>query len=232
MKILFAFLFFAAVIIELSAHLFGTGLNLYSKPLLMPLLTLYFLASYHYKPDRRALMVVLALLLSCAGDVSLMGQSTARFITGLSSFLFAHIVYILIFIRSEESQSFSFRLSWKLILPMLAYILVLMVFLLPGSGPMKAPIIIYGFTILMMWYTAALRFGIRSPYRNWQVIVGATFFVLSDSMIGLNRFYTALPQSGFLIMSTYIGGQFLIVNGLLEYFKESAPMSGVKSQSI
>lgn len=229
MKLLFAFLFSAAVIIELSAHLLGTGLNLYSKPMLMPLLALYFLASYNYKLDRRLLMVALALLLSCVGDVSLMGQGTARFITGLSSFLFAHIVYILIFIRSEESQSFSFRMSWKLILPMLTYILALMAFLLPGSGPMKVPVMIYGFTILMMWYTAALRFGIRSPYQNWQVIIGATLFVLSDSMIGLNRFYAALPQSGFLIMATYIGGQFLIVNGLLKYFEESTPKAAIKA---
>lgn len=232
MRIFFAFLFFGAAINELSAHLFGTGLDAYSKPLLMPLLLLYFLASYRYKLDRRSLMVILALLLSCAGDVSLMGQDTPRFIIGLSCFLFAHIAYIFIFVRSEETESFSFRMSWKLVLPMLVYIIALMMFLLQGSGPMIAPIIIYGLTILMMWYTAALRFGIRSPYQNWQVIIGATLFVLSDSMIGLNRFYTELPQSGFLIMSTYMGGQFLIINGLLGYFQESAPLTSVKTQSI
>jgi uncharacterized membrane protein YhhN len=232
MKIFFAFLFSAVAMIELSAHLFGTGLNVYSKPLLMPLLLLYFLASYQFKLDRRSLMVALALLLSCAGDVSLMGQGTARFIAGLSCFLLAHIAYIFIFIRNDDTQSFSFRISWKLLLPMLFYIIALMVLLVPGSGPMIAPILIYGLTILMMWYTASLRFGIRSPYQNWQVIIGATLFVLSDSMIGLNRFYFELPQSGFLIMSTYIGAQFLIINGLLGYFDESTPFSTVKTQSI
>ncbi|MEQ9301087.1 MAG: lysoplasmalogenase [Cyclobacteriaceae bacterium] len=231
MRIFFAFAFFIAAIIELTAHLFGTGLNAYSKPLLMPLLLIYFLVSYQHKFDRRALMVTLALLLSCAGDVSLMGQGTASFIAGLSCFLFAHIAYIFIFMRSEETESFYFRLSWKLIAPMLGYIIALMMFLLPGSGPMMVPIIIYGLTILMMWYTASLRFGIRSPYQNWQIIIGATFFVLSDSMIGLNRFYTELAQSGFLIMSTYIGGQFLIINGLLGYFQEPARLTGIKAQS-
>ena len=49
--------------------------------------------------------------------------------------------------------------------------------------------------------------------------------VLSDSMIGINKFYAPLPQSGFLIMITYIGGQFLIITGLLTHFQKTRPVS-------
>lgn len=232
MKIFSAILFFTATLIELSAHLFGSGLNAYSKPLLMPLLLVYFLSSYDFRIDRDSLLLSLAILLSCAGDIFLMGQGTTHFIAGLSFFLFAHITYVFIFIRSKSTGDFVFRFNWKLILPMMVYVVGLLFFLLPGSGPMATPIIIYGLVILLMWYTSILRFGIQSPYQNWQIIIGATLFVISDTMIGLNRFYTEIPQNGLLIMSTYIAAQFLITNGLLGYFNSSTRIADHKIQSI
>lgn len=225
MKNFFAFLFFAVTMVELSAHLFDTGLNVYSKPLLMPVLIFYFLAGYQFNFDRRSSLVILALMLSCAGDISLMGQTSGRFIAGLSCFLFAHVAYVVIFVKEGKSTLPSMRFNWKLLLPMVIYLGVLLSFLIPTSGAMMAPVIVYGLAILVMWYTAGLVFGLRATSANWFILVGSTLFVLSDSMIGINKFYMPLPQSGFLIMSTYIGGQFLLINGLLDHFNKTQPAS-------
>ncbi len=232
MKHFFGFLFFVVSMVELSAHLLGTGLNVYSKPLLMPVLLMYFLASYQYRFSQRSMLVVMALVFSCAGDVSLMGLTSTRFIIGLTCFLLAHVAYIVMFIRERSSDSSHMRFSWKLLFPMVLYILGLMYFLIPGSGPMAAPVVIYGLTILVMWYTASLRFGTRAAYQNWSIILGAALFVISDSMIGINKFYLALPQSDFLIMLTYIGGQFLIINGLINHFHRTNPDSALSPQSM
>ncbi len=40
------------------------------------------------------------------------------------------------------------------------------------------------------------------------------FFVISDSLIVINRFLTPVPLSGFLVMSTYYLAQFLITFGV------------------
>ncbi|MEM8894297.1 MAG: lysoplasmalogenase [Bacteroidota bacterium] len=225
MKNFFAFLFFVVTVVELSAHLFGTGLNVYSKPLLMPVLMFYFLAGYQFNTDRRSAMVILVLVLSCAGDISLMGQTSGRFIAGLSCFLFAHVAYVVIFIKEGKSTLTSIHFSWKLLLPMVIYLGVLLSFLIPTSGAMMIPVIVYGLAIMVMWYTAALVFGLRATNASWFIIVGSTLFVLSDSMIGINKFYAPLPQSSFLIMSTYIGGQFLIITGLLTHFQKTRSVS-------
>jgi len=47
------------------------------------------------------------------------------------------------------------------------------------------------------------------------VFIGSVIFVLSDSMIALDKFYRDIPLAGFLIMLTYISAQYLIMRGLL-----------------
>ncbi len=43
------------------------------------------------------------------------------------------------------------------------------------------------------------------------VAVGACFFMLSDSLLAINRFVTPLPLSGLWVLSTYYTAQLLIV---------------------
>jgi uncharacterized membrane protein YhhN len=48
------------------------------------------------------------------------------------------------------------------------------------------------------------------------VFLGSVFFVLSDSMIALNKFSMDIPLAGFWIMITYITAQYLIMRGLVQ----------------
>jgi len=48
------------------------------------------------------------------------------------------------------------------------------------------------------------------------VAVGAVFFMLSDSLLAINRFVTPLPLSGLWVLSTYYTAQILIVLHVLQ----------------
>jgi uncharacterized membrane protein YhhN len=49
------------------------------------------------------------------------------------------------------------------------------------------------------------------------VFGGATLFMISDSLIAINRFLEPLPRVGIWVMITYIAAQYLILTGLLKH---------------
>src|SRR4030095_456266 len=78
-----------------------------TKPLLMPLLIIYFLAETNSFISSLEKWIILALIFSWAGDVLLMFESKNEnfFTFGLVAFLLAHIFYIIFFtlIRNNEN---------------------------------------------------------------------------------------------------------------------------------
>jgi uncharacterized membrane protein YhhN len=98
-----------------------------------------------------------------------------------------------------------------------AFLLVLlMVILVPHLGSLLIPVVGYGVVIAAMAISATR----CSPL----VVVGATLFLLSDSVLAVNRFVpdANLWQPGLLIMLTYIGGQSLITWGLVRSWGQRA----------
>lgn len=49
----------------------------------------------------------------------------------------------------------------------------------------------------------------------WLVAAGAIAFVISDTLLAINRFLTPLPASPVWVLSTYYAAQCLIVGGML-----------------
>ena len=91
------------------------------------------------------------------------------------------------------------------------YFIIMGVLLFPRLGDMLIPVAAYLFIILAMGISAALGTANRTL-----VIVGALLFILSDSLIAINRFLTPVPLAGFLIMITYYLAQFFITFGSAE----------------
>jgi uncharacterized membrane protein YhhN len=80
---------------------------------------------------------------------------------------------------------------------------------------MKIPVSLYAFVIsTMLLMSIKAYFEWKKP-ANLLVLIGAVLFVVSDSILAINKFYTPLPMSSFLIMSTYLGAQFFIVKSVL-----------------
>jgi uncharacterized membrane protein YhhN len=71
-----------------------------------------------------------------------------------------------------------------------------------------------------MSMSALNRKGLVSTNSFRLVFFGSVFFVISDSMIALNKFYADIPRSSFLIMLTYFVAQYLIMMGLIAEKKD------------
>jgi uncharacterized membrane protein YhhN len=82
-------------------------------------------------------------------------------------------------------------------------------------GALKIPVIVYILGILTMAIAAFGRKDRVDPTSFNLVFLGALFFVLSDSILAINKFLVAVPGAHILVMGTYAAAQFFIVKGLL-----------------
>jgi uncharacterized membrane protein YhhN len=214
-------------IILLSIHLFAIQagdetLALATKPMLMIALLMLFLERAGKAASRLKFHIFLALVFSLAGDVLLIfqGQHDQFFMFGLAAFLLAHIFYILYFrgIRKPNRAEGSI-IKTVASLVAVVYAIGLLWFLFPKLGSMKIPVMVYGATISMMLVSVFFAFvHIRSRFAVFSV-AGAILFVVSDSLLAINKFHTPFEASGFLIMLTYGLAQLFIVWGAIRNLK-------------
>lgn len=205
-------LFVLVACTHLLATLAGLGL-LYSwtKPLLMITLLLYFISASEGYPGWRV-FVIFALVFSWGGDVLLMQEG--MFAAGLGSFLLAHLFYITAYWKTGAAKG---QITpWDFIKFVLIGML-LMWLIYPGLGNMLIPVLLYSAVLLSMGVFAHKRRGATSPASFILVAFGALLFVLSDSLIALNKFAFEVPSERLLVMSTYITAQFLIIQGLIRH---------------
>ena len=177
---------------------------------------------YIFKPLTTVLILVLALLLpdavsplyrvlvavgilfSLGGDIFLMLPRDA-FVWGLASFLVAHLFYIAAYISRAGLQ-----MNWLLLAPFVLYGAVLLYLLLPHTGAVRVPVILYAVVLMAMgWQAAALWWAVRDR-AALLAMAGALLFIASDSILALDKFRAPMPQRDPLIMSTYYGALLLI----------------------
>jgi uncharacterized membrane protein YhhN len=149
-------------------------------------------------------MIAAGLSCSLVGDVFLMLPGD-RFLAGLGSFMGAHLCYIVAF---SAGASFVSR-PW-LIVPWLAYALILFRTLLPHVGKLKWPVLVYGTVIVLMAWRALERWVQVGQVGALLAALGAVLFVISDSALALNRFKAKFRSAQALVLSTYFAAQWLI----------------------
>jgi uncharacterized membrane protein YhhN len=190
-----------------------------AKPLIMPVLIFYLLSQT--SPDKPALRnwVIAALIYSCAGDILLLFQEKQAiyFLLGLSSFLLAHIFYIVFFQRVKKTEAVPTTFWFGLIV--LAYYAVLMWRLTPWLGDMKIPVWVYGIVISYMFFLARHMYNIRNKPAGTLMMSGAFLFILSDSLLAIDKFYVPIASAGIWVMLTYGAAQFFITEGAIKYLR-------------
>lgn len=216
-------LFFFFVTAELIVEFFASELStarFFLKPLPIILLLFHalFQKSLSIKSNR---LLLLGLLFSLGGDILLLFQenNTLYFIFGLVSFLTAHVFYILTF-RALYPQKTSISLFNSIgggltTLVFIGYSGMFYYILYDRLGELKIPVLIYVLVILRMLLGAAVI--LFSPLKNngkLYLFIGAMIFVVSDSILAVNKFHTPVIHSGVLIMLTYYVAQFCIVRGV------------------
>lgn len=182
------------------------------KPLIISCLLLYYILN-----ERRKIsgLLVTALLFSISGDFWLMFSGEDFFMAGLGSFLITQLLYILLF---KKLGAFK-KIKPTLAIIFIALLVTLLFYLWNDLGHLKLPVSVYACIIITMGYSAsAVKNEIKKEAFNY-LSIGTKLFILSDSLIALNKFKAnelEIPFVHFLIMSTYILGQYLIVEGFLK----------------
>ncbi|MCS7084845.1 MAG: lysoplasmalogenase [Bacteroidia bacterium] len=165
----------------------------------------------------RAWRLALGLLCCSVGDILLDLDEDKLFMAGLGSFLIGHLFYI-------DSFARRMKLNQNALFPIAVYLLfaVAMGFILFNAIENKnlvIPVFLYLGAIFMMTSVATLR-----TWRTNRVVLGAITFMISDTIIALNKFVITFPKislggglevgiAPLSVMFTYYLAQYWIVKG-------------------
>lgn len=200
-------------------YLIALSMNLnnvifYMKPLLLLPLMMLVLETKSFKGK---ILLFLALIFSWFGDILLLfaGDNSKYFILGLLSFLTAHIFYISLFrlLKTYQDKGDKNILVYVFVC---LYGITLLFVLFPHLGEMKIPVIIYAVVICVMLITAVFTARRFEAKNSWVLTGGAIAFVLSDSMLAINKFSTPFLGASFLIMLSYLYAQYSITMACLD----------------
>lgn len=201
------------LIILLTGH---ERYDLFLKPILIPIIGF---GAYFYRRFPSQNILLAALTLSWLGDVTLLFSDLGEiyFILGLVFFLTAHIVYCVLFNKQKRIRKKQNKPLFIFASVLIAFYLIGMVsFLMPYLGKLEIPVSIYASVISVMLLFALNGFLVWEKPGNQLVFFGAIFFIISDSILAVNKFYAPIPKSSFFIMLTYLLAQYLIVVGVLK----------------
>lgn len=185
------------------------------KPMLVPLLIT---AIWLRSPESAGrLKILAALFFAFLGDVFLLMEAKSHifFIAGLACFLVTHCCYIAYFASIKKRGASLMRKHFFIPIAIAAYTASLLYLLLPHLDQLKIPVSLYAIVIsIMLYFSLALPYSINKTARRL-FIAGALFFVASDSILAINRFYTALPGADIIIRLTYCCAQYFLVKGFI-----------------
>ncbi len=186
------------------------------KPLLIPVLIL--LLIYAKIDDNQKWWLLTGLFFSFLGDVFLLFESKNAlfFIFGLASFLITHICYIIYFLKIRSAQISLLRQQPWLAALVAGYGCSLVMLLYPGLGDLKIPVMMYAAVICGMLLCSLHVFYKTGRPANVYFVAGAMLFVISDSLLAVNKFFSPFQLAGILIMLTYCAAQFFIVMGFIK----------------
>ena len=103
----------------------------------------------------------------------------------------------------------------------IAYGVFILWLLWEGLGDMMMPVTAYCGVILTMLLAAINRRGKVNAQSFQLVLFGAMLFVISDSMIAINKFHQPFELARVTIMTSYITAQYLIAIGCVRQFNLS-----------
>lgn len=208
--------FLISALYILSVYSIQVGPALLYKTLIIPVLIVIFILNVSLSESRFHFFILAGLIFSWAGDVLLQldNSGTDLFIPGLMAFLLAHVMYIIVFFGTPGNNRFlekHFYVTFGLLL----YGVALTGLLWDYLGKLRIPVIFYGLIILTMLAGALNRYYKTEKRSYYLVLAGAILFVISDSLLAINKFAFHFSLSVFLVMSTYVIAQFLIVTGYM-----------------
>ncbi|MEL7581385.1 lysoplasmalogenase [Pseudoalteromonas sp. D15MCD-2] len=154
--------------------------------------------------NRTFITLLFALSFSALGDVLLALDTGQLFIGGLAAFFVSHAFYTITMLPIK---------NWRLDVVFLYLFLAIIVFCLfyPNLNDLLIPVLFY---MLVLTIMASLTW--MTDKSNGFLVLGGALFVVSDSILGLNRFYLEIAHADIAIMITYYIAQLCLVTGFLQ----------------
>jgi uncharacterized membrane protein YhhN len=199
-----------AVLATLTSVLGLLTLHFIFKPLTMLVaITLVTVRAYQSGiTGRFDFLLLAALAASMAGDVFLMLPG-GYFIPGLASFLIAHLFYIALFRQSVLWFPSRVALAGALVVGAAMYAWVWAGL---NDPVLKVAVAAYVSVISLMVAQAIGRATVQRSAASCAVALGACIFMLSDSLIAINRFVQPLPLASLWVLTSYYVAQLLMVH--------------------
>ncbi|MFQ5437993.1 MAG: lysoplasmalogenase [Paracoccaceae bacterium] len=158
-------------------------------------------------------LIVAGLLFSALGDFFLSREDDRSFLIGMIAFLAAHLAYIGVFLQAgTPALVLGERLPGALGLVAVAMLAIL--YLWPGLGAFRLPVLVYTLAILGMGLSAL---GLALSLPHVLALLGAGSFVLSDSLLAIGKFrpdgwVSRVRAAPGLVWFSYWGAQALIAS--------------------
>jgi uncharacterized membrane protein YhhN len=171
------------------------------------------------------LIITLALVFAFIGDIVLLNDKDAsNFTLGLIAFLFAHIAYIIFFYRIKPFFKKGLKLIIIAAILMAAFKGWLMYLLWPllTLQGFEIPALTYSVVLGIMVVTAMnTANGKRMRKLSYLYFIpGALLFLLSDSLLSINKFYAVQSVNEIFIMLSYACAQYLIISGAIKVIRK------------
>ncbi|GHJ44854.1 hypothetical protein Cs7R123_21960 [Catellatospora sp. TT07R-123] len=182
-----------------------------TKPILIPLLALWFWFASRQQGRKATPGILAAMAFSTAGDIALQNEGTLWFISGMVLFLGAHVCFITTFVRNGA-------LTRLRAMPMLLVPVGYLVFLVAALTWLWPALTEVGLAVPMAGYGLALTgTAALSSAFGWRSALGGGLFLLSDLLIAV-RVADAftIPGPPIWVMLTYALAQFLLAWGWLD----------------
>ena len=187
-----------------ATYLYGLSIDatllcLVSKP--VPVLALLgWLQNAPPAPYRR--WISIGLMFSVLGDI-LLAWPEDLFVFGLGAFLVAHLAYLKAYLVDCRRLALL-----PLAVALIAGVSLLGVMASSGLGDLLIPVCVYALAISAMLWRALARLGTQVPKKSAMLAAaGALIFVVSDSLIGIDRFVIKFSAAPYLIILFYWVGQ-------------------------
>ena len=204
------FVFILVLVMDIAGIIFEIPVLVY---IFKPLIILSLLFLYVFSLPKRLKWYVMALELSFFGDVLLMFSGKLFFMAGLISFLLAHLLFIKIVLARIRKFNF-LKVTFSAIL--FLGLFSLLIFNLKDSlHEMLWPVLIYGLIISIFGIVSLIDFLNTKSKKSLLMLSGAIVFIVSDSVLAINKFYNPAYLHEIIIMVTYILAQYLIYRSMI-----------------
>lgn len=156
----------------------------------------------------RSAMLAGGLAFSSLGDVLL--EFRGMFAAGLASFFATHLIYIFLFRRFWRERPATGK--WVAIAAIVLYsVAFLRILDGPPLGSLRIPVYFYVAAITLMVVSA-----IGATWTTRMVVSGALLFLISDSVLGFDRFVWHVPFRNLVVWPAYYIGQLALALGVLK----------------